>query len=205
MSLEVEIKLWVPSGLAEMRKRIKALKFKLAKRRVFEQNVLFDTADLSLRRSGVMIRIRRAGKLGILTFKGPSQPGPHKAREELESELDDPDTMELILARLGHQPVFRYEKFREEYERPGQHGAITLDETPIGNFLELEGAAKWIDRTARELGFSRADYITRSYGNLYLAYCREHGTAPSNMTFDRAGRRHTHQVSESDMLEKLRI
>lgn len=184
MGLEVEIKLWTSASLPEMRKRIKALGFKLVKRRIFEQNVVFDAADMKLRRSGLMIRLRRAGKIGTLTFKGPSQPGRHKTREELETEVDDPDTMQLILARLGYHPVFRYEKFREEYERRGEHGAITLDETPIGNFLELEGAAKWIDRTARELGFSRADYITRSYGNLYLAYCREHGLNPSDMIFD---------------------
>lgn len=185
MSLEVEIKLWAPSGLAQMRKRIRGLEFKLTKRRVFEQNTLFDTADLKLRGNDTMIRVRRAGKVGVLTFKGPSQPGPHKSREEIETKLDDTEAMELILARLGHHPVFRYEKFREEYERPGRHGAITLDETPIGNFLELEGTPKWIDRTAQQLGFSPADYITPSYGNLYLAYCREHGITPSDMTFER--------------------
>jgi adenylate cyclase, class 2 len=106
--------------------------------------------------------------------------------------------MELILARLGHHPVFRYEKFREEYERPGQHGTITLDETPIGSFLELEGAPKWIDRTARQLGFSRADYITRSYGNLYLAYCREHGIIPSDMTFSLRGNPAINKIKASD-------
>ena len=30
--------------------------------------------------------------------------------------------------------------------------------------MELEGPARWIDKTARELGFSRDDYILLSYG-----------------------------------------
>ncbi len=183
MRLEVEIKLWIASGLPGLRKSIRALKFGIAKRRLFEQNVLFDSADLKLRSNGEMIRVRRAGHVGIFTFKGSSIPGPHKSREELEVEFTDPDTLELILARLGLLPVFRYEKFREEYSRKSQPGSITLDETPIGNFLELEGRPGWIDKTARELGFSRADYITRSYGSLYLAYCREHGLPPADMTF----------------------
>ncbi|MDQ2945583.1 MAG: class IV adenylate cyclase [Acidobacteriota bacterium] len=185
LNLEIEVKLAVPNGLAAMRRAIKALNFKPVTGRVFELNVLFDTLDLQLRRKGEMIRIRRVRKLSILTFKGPSIPGPHKSREELESEITNPDTMELILARLGLHPVFRYEKFREEYMRTGQRGTITLDQTPIGNFVELEGKPRWIDKTARELGFSAAAYITKSYGNLYLAHCREHGLSRSAMVFIR--------------------
>ena len=184
MNLEIEIKLSIPNGLPAMRRAIRALSFKPVNGRVFERNVLFDTPDLQLRRRGEMIRIRRVRRLSILTFKGPSIPGPHKSREELESEIADPDTMELILARLKLLPVFRYEKFREEYRRAGQHGTITLDQTPIGNFLELEGRPRWIDKTARELGFSGSDYITHSYGNLYLAHCRERGLVPSDMMFN---------------------
>ena len=76
------------------------------------------------------------------------------------------------------------------------HGKVLLDETPIGNFLEIEGSPRWIDRTARALGFFDGDYITRSYGYLYLAYCRErrmrparHGFRPKEMK--RSARTHT--------------
>jgi len=62
-------------------------------------------------------------------------------------------------------------------------GKVMLDETPIGNFIEIEGAPRWIDRTARLLGFSTDDYITRSYGYLYLAYCRERRIRPKDMLF----------------------
>jgi adenylate cyclase, class 2 len=188
-SLEIEIKLWIPTTLPQIRRAIKMLKFERTKRRILEQNIIFDTPGLSLRRKGEIIRVRRVGKRSILTYKGPPKGGRHKSREELECDVDDPDRMQQILERLGYHPVFRYEKFREEYERPGQHGTITVDETPIGNFLELEGAPKWIDKTARQLGFSRADYITRSYGNLYLAWCQEHGIAPSDMVFQTSPRR----------------
>ena len=58
-----------------------------------------------------------------------------------------------------------------------------LDETPIGNFLEIEGRPKWIDRTARVLGFSAGDYITTSYGSLYRIYCRENGVSRKDMVF----------------------
>jgi adenylate cyclase class 2 len=79
--------------------------------------------------------------------------------------------------------VFRYEKFRTEYAKVSNQGKILVDETPIGDYLELEGSPRWIDRTARQLGFSKADYITRSYGYLYLAYCRERRIRPKDMLF----------------------
>lgn len=183
-NLEVEVKLRIPGTLGEIRRIIKERGFERSKRRVFEQNTLFDTPDLKLRRRREVIRVRRVGSLGILTYKGVSILSRHKSREELETQVGDPDRLQLILARLGYYPVFRYEKFREEFERPGREGIITVDETPIGNFLELEGAPEWIDITARQLGFSAADYITRSYASLYLAWCEEHGLAPADMIFD---------------------
>jgi adenylate cyclase, class 2 len=65
----------------------------------------------------------------------------------------------------------------------------TVDETPIGVFLELEGLPRWVDRIARVLGFSAADYITLSYGRLYIEACAARGIAPTNMVFDRPKKR----------------
>jgi adenylate cyclase class 2 len=62
-------------------------------------------------------------------------------------------------------------------------GTVTLDETPIGDFLELEGPSDWIDRTARDLGFSTSDYITSSYITLYMEFCKNRQVQPSFMTF----------------------
>jgi adenylate cyclase, class 2 len=84
---------------------------------------------------------------------------------------------------MGYQPVFRYDKFRTEFARPGEAGVATLDETPIGVFLELEGSPRWVDRTARKLGFSAADYITRSYGRLYTEFCKSRGMKCGDMVF----------------------
>ena len=49
--------------------------------------------------------------------------------------------------------------------------------------MELEGAPAWIDRTARKLGFSEKDYITSSYGRLYLEWCAGERREPGNMVF----------------------
>jgi adenylate cyclase, class 2 len=183
LNIEIEIKLRLPEELSSIRKRLRESGFRIKKRRVFESNVLFDNLKRTLRKHGKLLRVRRVGRLGLLTCKGPSEQGRYKKRWEIETLLHDTSAMEAILTHVGYHPVFRYEKFRTEYAARSGGGKVLLDETPIGNFLELEGGPRWIDRTARQLGFSRSDYISRSYGHLYLAYCRERRIRPKNMVF----------------------
>ena len=183
MKIEIEIKLRLPEDLGEIRKTLRRLGFHVHKRRAFESNVLFDDTKHRLRKHGKLLRVRRSGKEGLLTMKGPSEQSRFKKRWEIETEFPDGDVIEQILAQIGYHPVFRYEKFRTEYTRGSAGGEVLLDETPIGNFLELEGRPLWIERTAKLLGYSRADYINRSYGYLYLAYCRERRVRPKDMIF----------------------
>ena len=183
MKIEIEIKLRLPEDLTEIRNKIRRLGFRTHKRRTFESNILFDDTKRRLRKHGKLLRVRRSGKRGLLTIKGPSYQSRYKKRWEMETEIPDGDVIEQILPQIGYHPVFRYEKYRTEYTRGPADGTVLLDETPIGNFLELEGRPAWIERTAKLLGFSRADYINRSYGYLYLAYCKERRVRPANMIF----------------------
>jgi adenylate cyclase class 2 len=173
---------------------LRAAGFSVSKRRVFEANTLFDTARGALRRKGSLLRVRKSGPVGILTYKSTATIGKYKEREELEVEVSDPRRLSEMLTRMEFVPAFRYEKFRTEYRRPGERGAAMLDETPIGVYLELEGAPGWIDRNARRLGFAESDYSTASYGGLYGEYCRRHGLPVTNMTFTRVGTRHVKNV-----------
>lgn len=183
LKFEIEIKLRLPAKLGKIRRTLHELGFRISKHRTLESNVLFDNSKRVLRRHGKLVRIRRIGDHTVLTYKGPSHPGKYKKREEIEIELPDTNSLDEILTNVGYHPVFRYEKFRTEYARSSNGGKVLLDETPIGNFLEIEGSPRWIDQTARQLGFSPADYITRSYGYLYLSYCRERRSAPKDMLF----------------------
>jgi adenylate cyclase class 2 len=183
LNVEIEIKLRLPAELDEIRRDLRKLGFRIAKHRVFESNILFDNSKRTLRKHGKLIRLRRVGRHSVLTYKGPSEKSKYKKRPEVEVDLVNGEPIEGIFAHIGYHPVFRYEKFRTEYaKRPGV-GTVMLDETPIGNFLEIEGSPGFIDRTARLLGFSTRDYINRSYGYLYLAHCRERRISPANMTF----------------------
>ena len=186
MAEEVEIKLRVEAAEAA-RERILALGFVVRHGRELETNLVFDTAEGRMRQSGELLRLRRHGERTTLTYKGLGRAAKHKAREEVEVKVSDGAAFETILARLGYAPAFRYEKYRIEYERPGAGGIVTVDETPIGNFFEIEGEPDWIDATARELGFGESEYITRSYGALYAAHRERNPSAPRDMVFEAGG------------------
>jgi adenylate cyclase class 2 len=167
---EVEIKLSLPSA-AHGRRLLRQAGFRVIRRRVYENNLVFDTPQGQLRSGSLLLRLRVAGSVATLTFKGSPFKGRHKSRFESETRVSDPAACREILHRLGFRQVYRYEKFRTEYQGLDDHGVVALDETPIGVFLELEGSPSWIDSTARLLGFGIKSYISESYIALYLS-CR---------------------------------
>jgi adenylate cyclase class 2 len=112
----------------------------------------------------------------------------YKVREEIETELVDGEPLQRIFEGLGLRGWFRYEKYRTTYVLPARHGwgkglLIEVDEMPIGTFVELEGPGKAIDRAARELGFSKKDYVLKNYLVLYLDECKRKGVQPTHMMF----------------------
>jgi adenylate cyclase class 2 len=193
--IEIEVKIVVTSA-ARLRKRLRETKFSVVSPRVFEQNLVLDNARGSLKANGLLLRVRTSGKRNavqgaLCTFKGPAKETPtrHKMRVEREFSSSNADECLAVFAGIGFHPAFRYEKYRTEFARrarkgeKGKQGLVTLDETPIGVFMELEGPALWIDRTAKELGFSRTDYITMSYARLWERWREEHAIPPGNMVF----------------------
>jgi adenylate cyclase class 2 len=179
---ETEIKL--PARDVESAKQLlRGAGFRVHKRRRFEDNMVFDTPPLALRKASKLLRLRQAGGKAIVTYKGPPDVSRHKSRQELEVEVSDPVRWREIAEQLGFHQVFRYQKYRTEYRQPSRAGVATLDETPIGVYLELEGQPEWIDRTARRLGFSEKDYITASYGRLYMEWRQRRKRKPTDMVW----------------------
>lgn len=187
---EIEIKLRVPDAQAA-KQRLRQLGAR-ARKREREHNTLFDTAAGTLRKRGHLLRIRRVGRGAVVTWKGPNQRhsrgafAGYKVRAEREWRVSATaaDALGRELRRRGLRPTFIYEKLRTSFHMPQVPGvAVMLDETPIGDFLELEGAPRRIDRAARLLGYAREDYLTSSYAGLYFAECRRRGRKPSQMRF----------------------
>ena len=186
---ETEIKLPVRDRKT-LARRLKALGFRRSDPRHLEVNLFLDFPDLRLRRARCLLRLRFEGKQCLLTFKGPrTESRRYKTRAELETRVESGERLKEILESLGLRETFRYEKYRTSFAPPralaGASGAVVeFDETPVGNFLELEGPPRWIDRVAAKLGCSSRDYVTVGYPTLYFERCRKLGKKPGNMVFN---------------------
>lgn len=180
MPLEREIKLKFDSA-SDARQRIVACGAMPLRGRRLQHDRLLDTDDGRLARRGCALRVRSDGARTLVTFKGPLRPGTMKLRDEHETAVDDGDVLLTVFEQIGLRPRFRYEKYREEFSAP--EVVIAIDDTPIGVFVEIEGAEDRIHATAAALGKGASDYITASYRALYDEYCRQHATAPADMLF----------------------
>ncbi|MGH9602496.1 MAG: class IV adenylate cyclase [Terriglobales bacterium] len=186
MPREVEIKFFV-ADLKALERKLRAAGFRSITPRTHEMNTLYDLPGIPLRRRGELLRVRRYGKEWTFTHKAAARAGRHKSRAETETVVGDGARLEGILRALGFQPTFRYEKFRSEWS--DGRGHVVLDETPIGNVAEIEGAPRWIDRTAKKLGVAPADYITASYATLFFDWKASTGSAAEEMTFKAVGKK----------------
>jgi adenylate cyclase class 2 len=169
--------------------------------RHFEDNWVYNLPDGKLDK-GQYLRVRyirngaqrsRAAS-GTLTYKGKTRRAAErqsrargkKVKEEIETSIGKPTKVVKILKRLGLRRSFRYERYRSVFRvwlDDGRSALAMFDETPIGNFLELEGDTHTIEDVARQLGFCKRDFVADSYVEIQLARCLERGEPLSDMVF----------------------
>ena len=178
---EIEVKLPAPD-LGAVRNRLPAAGATLRTARHDESNDLFDDPERRLSGSGRTVRLRQAAGRTILTYKGSARfEDGTRIREEREIEVSDAGEAEAILRGLGLERRFRYEKRREEWDCAGC--VVALDETPLGTFVEIEGAPPAIRKLIVELGLDPAEAIPYSYAELYLRRRKDDPTLPADMVW----------------------
>jgi len=179
---EVEIKFRI-EDIEALTASLQRAGFRLITARTHEMNTLYDQVGGKLRRRGALLRLRKYGPRWTLTYKDRSgkQSGRHKSRREIETKVESGEAAGRIIEAVGFNPSFRYEKFRSEWS--DSNGHVVIDETPIGNFGEIEGQAKWIDATARLLNISVKSYLKESYAELFAAWKRKARSKAKEMTF----------------------
>lgn len=203
MPIETEIKFRVEDHAA-LAEKLRSAAFRLETPRSFESNVLYDTPDRQLRARTEILRIRSYAGRWTLTLKRlpPSGPAPdsddrgprevdfaswgsgdarHKHRVEIETGVADGNVLAEVFLSLGLVAAFRYEKWRSEWT--DGEGHCVIDETPIGDYAELEGSSAWIDRIAARLGVNPSQYVTLSYGRLFEVWREQHSSSANDLTF----------------------
>lgn len=193
---EIELKFPV-SDPADFQSMLPSLGFHLDTARTFERNTLYDTPTRTLREQRHLLRLRKYGSIWTVTHKRPADASDtpasrFKVRIETETHVDDGEATAEIFTSLGFAPVFRYEKYRTEWSQmplfaaeraDGVLGHLVVDETPIGNYAELEGPTDWIDSMLELLLVDPATCITDSYGKLFDNWKQATGSLAENLTF----------------------
>jgi predicted adenylyl cyclase CyaB len=186
--------------LTEVRRRVAASGALLVHERALEDNLLFDRGN-ELRQKGIVLRLRHYGAHeegavppATLTFKGPSSfEGDHKIRDEVDLDCASGVAAAAFLEGLGYRSTVRYQKYREVWRLENEQGVVEvcLDETPIGDFVELEfitgkseNRVDPIEEARRALGLEHQAAERLSYAGLYAQYRLLHPQAPADMVFD---------------------
>ena len=167
---EVELKSLVPD-LAAARERLARAGATLVYAGRLEDR-RYDTADRQLAARDHVLRLRvyrgsapSAGNgdghdaaRALLDFKGPTQyEAGYKVREELSVGATDPDTLALLLERLGYVVTREIDREIEQYEL---HGAtVRFERYPRMDVLvEVEGPPAAIEAAIADLGLPRAGF-----------------------------------------------
>ncbi|MEW6210860.1 MAG: class IV adenylate cyclase [Acidobacteriota bacterium] len=184
-SLEIEVKL-ACDDLDRFRRA--GMDLKLTAPRHFEDNWLLDSVDQKLFNAGAALRVRFVNDHGLVTYKGivrESARSPLKVREEIECDTSDPHALITLFERLGFHRSFRYQKYRTIYSLRigGEEIEVVFDETPLGNFIELEGDETRVLSALEAAGFTTADFIRESYPELQAARCQERGVPLEDLIF----------------------
>jgi adenylate cyclase, class 2 len=185
LNLEIEVKL-ACSDLDRL--RVAGLLLRLETPRHFEDNWLLDLPDQTLFNRGAALRVRSVNGTGTVTYKGvvrETYESRLKVREEIETAVDEPVRLIELFERLGYQRSFRYQKYRTGFgvTIEGHELKVVLDETPMGDFIEIEGDETSVLKALDTAGFSANDIIRDSYPELQASRCRARGVPLEDLVF----------------------
>jgi adenylate cyclase class 2 len=178
---EIEVKIRIDDP-DDFRRRLTGLGARTRRERHLEDNVLYDYPEMAITRRGCLLRVRKRPGEGILTFKGRGRiEAGAKVRPEQEIRVDDPDTLRAILEAAGLGSIYRYQKYRTEFELAGV--VVAVDELPFGCFLEIEGPLKSIHQIATRLGYGPDSFLATTYRTLHQEHADRTGEPMGDLVF----------------------
>jgi adenylate cyclase class 2 len=148
-----------------------------------ERNWVFDDAEGSLEKRGLLLRMRSTGGAGgVFTVKRPLAGGRFKTREEVESTVDSTDDFLRQLEMLGYAVSWIYEKRRQTWR--WKECVLSLDECPeIGSFIEIEGGPDRIVEVCGDIGLDPKDHLEDNYLSLWRKHLAMRGEKKRDMVF----------------------
>ncbi len=179
--LEIEVKFHLPE-IRPIRDRLLAMGA-IHSGRVFETNIRFEDASKTLRKRGILLRLRKDDRIRLTFKSNPSRPDTQfKVHRELEVEVGDFDACHSILEGIGFHPEQAYEKWRETFVL--NNTKVLIDTMPFGVFLEIEGEKSHIRGMADRLGLHWEKRILLNYLEIFEIVQREEGLSFTDITFE---------------------
>lgn len=155
---------------------------------VQETDLYLNGNDRDFRRTDEALRLRtvqtlpEGGAQTLITYKGPKIDAQSSSRLELETSVEDFETMKKLLLSLGYRAALTVKKTRRSFTRGAQ--TVCLDDVDgLGDYMELEELVP--DEAARSaaaasllslldtLGVERGALTRRSYLELLMAAAME--------------------------------
>jgi adenylate cyclase class 2 len=182
MDQEIEVK-FLLKDLTALIQKIDQLNLSCTQKRVHEFNLRYDLPDGHLVAKKQVLRLRQDTQ-ALLTFKGPGVLDEGVLlRKEIEVSVSDFDTARRLLEALGYQVIMMYEKYRANYLMDGV--VLSVDETPFGLFIELEGESPaQVKSAASLLGLDWRQRINLSYSALLDQYNKNTKNVFRDLTFE---------------------
>ncbi|MFB6296592.1 MAG: class IV adenylate cyclase [Halobacteriales archaeon] len=153
---------------------------------VRQLDTYYDHPDRAFAETDEALRLRREeaaeggedrnGGVARLTYKGPLVESASKTREEVETDVGDPEAIDAILGAVGFEAAAEVRKERERFTLSGY--TVTLDSVEgAGEFVEIEregteGEIGALREGARDLlsdlGLDPTEHVRTSYLELVL-------------------------------------
>lgn len=178
---EIEIKLPVKNS-QEVLDILKDIGF-MVKKEIREEDIYFNSDYHNIKERDEALRIRKSRDCDTgdqkvqINFKGPKIDAVSMSRMELETEVQDGETMEKILTYLGFLPVVSVCKVRKYLTHREMTACVDRVEG-MGEFLELEVVAETEEKREiyleqmkeilNALGYSMEDTVRTSYLGLLM-------------------------------------
>ena len=168
MCTEIEAKLKVDS-LSEVEHKLGELGAKFLGEQL-QTDYIFDDVNATLTKTDQCLRLRKQivekSESCFLTYKGAKEKSNLKKRQEIESEINDADSVYKLLLALGYEQVLIVEKIRRLWLFGNCE--VALDQLPLlGDFVEIEGPdEEIISNVQNSLGLTDLPHIPKSYASL---------------------------------------
>ena len=168
MCTEIEAKLKVES-LSEVKHKLGDLGAKFLGEQL-QTDYFFEDANTALISADKCLRLRKQtvekSESYFLTYKGAKEKSRLKRRPEIESEINDADSIYKLLLALGYEQVLIVEKIRCLWQLGNCE--VALDRLPLlGDFVEIEGPnEEEITNVQNSLGLIDLPHISKSYASL---------------------------------------